>query len=202
MKNSMTISEELIRERRQAIDTFLEDEYVLVHIDSRSANVNLPPHLMAHPSVTLKLSRLFRGAIELKVEQIETDLLFGDRYFSCVIPFAAIWGATNCDGNNVIWPESTPPEILQKIFVQTATEKKKGKEKELKPRKLAKPRTSEGYPDPTKDRASKKDKVAEPSAEKLRGPRYVIADPFSYLNVRQCFTCSCKLHPKDCISRR
>ena len=126
----MTISDDLIQERFKAIDSFLEEEYVLVHIDSRASGVKLPPHLMDNPSITLKLSRLFRGGIELKPSQIETDLLFGDRYFSCEIPFVAIWGATNCDGNNVIWPESTPAEILQKIFVQSATDKKKPKEKE------------------------------------------------------------------------
>lgn len=147
----MTISDDLIKERFTAIDQFLDEEYVLVHIDSRASGVKLPPHLMENPSVTLKLSRLFRGGIELKTSQIETDLLFGDRYFTCVIPFAAIWGATNCDGNNVIWPESTPAEILQKIFVQSTSEKKKVKEKEVKERKVAaKPKAAKVTKSPPK----------------------------------------------------
>lgn len=134
----MTVSEELLKERFQTIDSFLEEEYVLVHIDSRTKGIKLPDHLMNNPSITLKLSRLFRGGIELKEEQIETDLLFGDRYFSCVIPLAGIWGATNVDGNNIIWPESAPAEILQKLFVQSAADKKRSKEKEEKPKKPAK----------------------------------------------------------------
>lgn len=148
----MTISDDLIKERFKAIDSFLEEEYVLVHIDSRASGVKLPPHLMDNPSITLKLSRLFRGGIELKTSQIETDLLFGDRYFSCVIPFVAIWGATNCDGNNVIWPESTPAEILQKIFVQSTNDKKKTKEKEpIKEKKVpAKPRAAKVTKSPPK----------------------------------------------------
>jgi stringent starvation protein B len=134
------------KEKYETINLFLEEEYVLVHLDSNKKGVVLPSHLMGNGTVTLKLSRLFRGGIEVTKEQILADLLFGDAYFSCTIPLAAVWGITGYKGNNVIWPESTPPEVLEKIATSAAPqpvpEKITEKTKEAKPEKgPAKPAT-------------------------------------------------------------
>ncbi len=103
-------------EKLEALNRFLSDEYVLVHVNSLAEDVNLPTHLMNQSSVTLKLSRHFRGSLEVTEEKVTAELLFGESYFSCLIPLAAIWGVTGVKGNNVIWPESTPKDVLKQLL--------------------------------------------------------------------------------------
>ncbi len=114
-KNS-TKMDALTKEKYEAVNKHLEEEYVLVHLAPSIAGTTLPEHLMANNSVTLKLSRLFRGGIEVQKSKIVTDLLFGDKYFSCVIPLKAVWGLTSHNGKNFIWPESTPAEVLEQLL--------------------------------------------------------------------------------------
>ena len=118
------------KEKYETINLFLEEEFMLLHLDSSKKGVVLPTHLMGNGTVTLKLSRLFRGGIEVTKEQISADLLFGDAYFSCAIPLPAVWGVTGYKGNNVIWPESTPPEILEKIATTAAPQPQPAPKKE------------------------------------------------------------------------
>ena len=103
------------RHKHQVINHFLEGDHVLLHINPKAEGVVLPPHLASQTSVTLKISRFFRGFMEVTEEKISADLLFGGRYFSCGVPMAAVWGCTNAKGENIIWPGSTTPEILQQI---------------------------------------------------------------------------------------
>ena len=56
------------KEKYETINLFLEEEFVLVHLDSNKKGVVLPIHLMGNGTVTLKLSRLFRGGIEVTKE--------------------------------------------------------------------------------------------------------------------------------------
>ncbi len=91
-------------------------DYALAHINTAAPGVKLPPHLCKNPSVTLKLSRLFRGGMELTHEKVVADLLFSGDYFTCVLPLPAIWGLTSEKGENLIWPESAPKEMLEEIL--------------------------------------------------------------------------------------
>lgn len=108
------------KEKHDAVTRLLEDEFMLVHVAPNVSGVTLPPHLLAAPSVTLKLSRLFRGALTVGSEKIEADLLFGSTYFTCVVPFAAIWGASSASGSNIVWPEDAPQEVRAQIVAPEA----------------------------------------------------------------------------------
>ena len=99
----------------EVINRFLEGDHALIHVNPKSAGVQLPPHLATQVTVTLKISRLFRGFLELAPDKITADLLFGGRYFTCIAPLDAIWGCSSEKGENILWPESTTPEILEKI---------------------------------------------------------------------------------------
>ena len=125
------------KEKYDAVNRFLEGEYVLVHVDPRQPGVDLPPFLMAGPSVTLKLSRLFRGAMAVEKENISAELLFSGRYFTCTFPFTALWGITNERGENLIWPDSTPQEVLGEIMAaETKAPQSKDAEAQPVPTKL------------------------------------------------------------------
>ena len=108
------------KHKHQVVARFLEGDHALLHVNPRAEGVLLPPHLASQGSVTLKISRLFRGFMEVGEEQVCADLLFSGRYFSCVVPFAAVWGCTNEKGENIIWPESTTPEILKQLVTNAA----------------------------------------------------------------------------------
>lgn len=108
-------------EKFETINKLLDDQYVLVHIDPSFSGVSVPENLKSQPALTLKFSRLFKGGIELKSAGIEASLLFGDRYFPCIVPFGAVWGATGESGENIVWPSSAPPEIQSSL--KSAVEK-------------------------------------------------------------------------------
>jgi len=56
-------------------------------------------------TVTLKISRHFRGALLLHIDHIEAHLLFGDNYCECHIPYEAVWGTTSESGETTSWLE-------------------------------------------------------------------------------------------------
>lgn len=107
------------KEKFDSIQRLLDEEYVLVHLNATRDGVSLPPHLMGNLAVTLKLSRLFRGALAVEPTTIQAELLFGETYFTCIVPLEAVWGVTSVKGANIVWPESTPAEILQRIVAPT-----------------------------------------------------------------------------------
>lgn len=112
--------EKVKKEKHSTLTRLLEEEHALVHLDPSGEGVELPAHLMGGPTVTLKVSRLFRGSLKVEAERLVADLLFGDDYFTCVVPFAAVWGMTSAAGSNIMWPDDTPKEVREKL-VQPAT---------------------------------------------------------------------------------
>ncbi|MCO6432116.1 MAG: hypothetical protein J5J00_14750 [Deltaproteobacteria bacterium] len=111
----------------------INDEYFLVHLNTANESLLIPDYLKENGTVTLKLSRLFRGGIDLKESHIETSLLFNNEYADCLIPFEAIWGITSCKGENTIWPEDTPKEILKNLLSKGEDDKPPSQPKAGKP---------------------------------------------------------------------
>ena len=111
----------LIIEKYKSLTKLLDsDDYVLVHLNPKNKDLIVPDHLAQDPSVTLKLSRYFRGQLEINEDGISAELLFGGSYFTCSIPYDALWGCTSEQGENIIWPESTPEEVLKGILETAA----------------------------------------------------------------------------------
>ncbi|MBN8547782.1 MAG: hypothetical protein J0M12_00555 [Deltaproteobacteria bacterium] len=109
----MSVCQISTKPKYEVLNRFLLDEYVLIHLDPSRAGVVVPNHLTKSQVLTLKLSKLFRGAMELTKEKVTADLLFEQDYFSCTVPLDAVWGATNEKGDTVVWPESAPPNVLK-----------------------------------------------------------------------------------------
>lgn len=116
------------QEKRETLERFLSDEHALVHIAPQAEGVELPEHLTKNPTVTLKLSRYFRGKMEISETLVTAELLFGDTYFSCRIPLAAVWGLTSIRGQFLMWPESAPSEVLASLE-QQAIERRSNEER-------------------------------------------------------------------------
>ena len=106
------------QDQKTTIERLLADEQVLVHINPSQPGVVIPEYLMANRTVTLRLSRFFRGQLTTNDEQIKAELLFGPNYFECCIPWNSIWGATSVREEEFVWTEVTPPEILHLVLSQ------------------------------------------------------------------------------------
>ena len=121
----ITTGSETRSEQKTTIEKLLNDEQVLVHINPQSQGVIIPNHLFDNRTVTLRLSRFFKGALSTDEEKISAELLFGQDYFSCQIPWNSIWGASSIRGEEFIWAESAPDEILEMVLAHKA-EKRAG----------------------------------------------------------------------------
>jgi hypothetical protein len=105
-------------DQKATIERLLDDEQVLVHINPATPGVVIPHHLSENRTVTLRLSRFFKGDLSLNEEKVTAELLFGPEYFTCVLPWECIWGASSIRGQEYIWAESAPEEILTMFLSQ------------------------------------------------------------------------------------
>jgi hypothetical protein len=114
----MTPDKDTAADQKTTIERLLDDEQVLVHINPTAPGVVIPPHLSENRTVTLRLSRFFKGDLCLDDQKVTAELLFGPEYFTCVLPWECIWGASSIRGQEYIWAESAPDEILEMFLSQ------------------------------------------------------------------------------------
>lgn len=119
----MTKRESDRKEKHAAIKRFLFDEYVLVHVDPSQPGVSLPAHLSNQVTVTLKLSKLFRGNLSLEDDGVSAELLFSGSYFNCQVPLDAIWGVSSMKGKQLIWPASVPEKLADETPITQSAAK-------------------------------------------------------------------------------
>lgn len=108
----MTTGKEARADQKTTVERLLDDEQALVHINPSFPGVMIPSHLAENKTVTLRLSRYFKGELLTDAEKITAELLFGSTYISCVIPWGSIWGASSLQGDEYVWKEAAPEEIV------------------------------------------------------------------------------------------
>ena len=108
------------KDQKGVTERLLLDEQLLVHVNPRCDGVELPPHLSENKTVTLRLSRYFRGSLVLDEDKITAELLFGDQYHMCILPWRAIWGASSVRGEEFVWAESAPDQVIELFMSQKA----------------------------------------------------------------------------------
>lgn len=118
----MTTDTSTKTDQKATIEKLLDDEQVLVHLNPSSDGVTLPDYLMDNRTVTLRLSRFFKGSLSTTESGIEAELLFGPDYFLCNIPWDCVWGASSVRGEEFVWAEAAPPEILHMVLTQDSDE--------------------------------------------------------------------------------
>ena len=107
--------EDVNKQKESTLKRLFEDDWMLLHIDTRTKDIVVPEHLRGLSSITFKLSRLFQGATEFGTNKISAQLLFGTNRHECSFPYDSIWGVTSVKGSNIVWPESAPQEILAQM---------------------------------------------------------------------------------------
>ena len=100
------------------ITKLLNDEQVLVHINPHAPGVELPTQLMQNRSVTLRLSRYFRGELTTDDEKVSAQLLFGADYFTCIIPWTSVWGASSAYGEEYVWNDAAPAQVIEVVMAE------------------------------------------------------------------------------------
>jgi hypothetical protein len=106
----------------QILKNYLEHGKILIAIDSRVQNVQLPTHLMNSIQVKLNLSYHFQTKVfeidDVK-EEVRIDLGFNGERFLCVIPFQSIYyvamANTPLDGVEII--ENMPIQLLELSYL-------------------------------------------------------------------------------------
>ena len=114
----MTTGKENRPDQKVAIERLLEDEQVLVHVNPNADGVTIPNHLRDSRTVTLRLSRYFKGELFTDDEKVTAELLFGSSYFTCILPWSSIWGASSMREEEYLWPEAAPEDILELALSQ------------------------------------------------------------------------------------
>ncbi len=128
--------------QRITIERLLNDEQVLVHINPQRSGVIIPEHLHDNRTVTLRLSRYFKGDLTTDADKVTAELLFGSQYRTCIIPWECIWGASSMTGEEFVWADAAPEEILDMVLTQ------KGSRGAAAPQRREQPVRSKPRPNP------------------------------------------------------
>ena len=104
-------------EKLSLFQEWFTGDHVLIHLDSRIEEVIVPDNLKSNHSLTLKLSRLFQGQCEFDENDIRAYLKFDGVYRECVLPWKAVWGMTSAEGEQRIWSNDLPAEVIASLAV-------------------------------------------------------------------------------------
>lgn len=136
------------------------NDLVAVMVNTQVEGVALPEHLLKEPTVTLEISRLFRGALEIGKEDISQDLLFSGVYFNCRLPYNAIWSAA-AGKDQRVWPECAPQAVISALTSSLAQQniekdrKTPPEQTKPQPKLSAAPRSTSPNPAPAKPKAAR-----------------------------------------------
>ncbi len=111
----MKVVESLAESKQQQVELILKGDHALLHLDARNNEVIVPEHLKSNAALTLKISYLFQGQLTVSATGIDAYLRFSGNYFQCIIPWEAIWGVSGENGEQRIWPESLPQDLLAQL---------------------------------------------------------------------------------------
>lgn len=103
-------------DKRRTLDALLARGPVLVHVDARRAEVNVPPKFRADASLVLRFGHsLSPPIIDLVVddEAISGTLTFAGQPFRCILPWTAVYAAmVEGEQRGTVWPEDVPEDVL------------------------------------------------------------------------------------------
>ncbi|HEY1956475.1 MAG TPA: ClpXP protease specificity-enhancing factor SspB [Polyangiaceae bacterium] len=95
----------------------LEKTSVLMHLDARREDVQVPRHLKTNPQLILQLGLNLAVPIrDLDVgdDGVRCTLSFSRTPFFCVLPYPAIFAMVSEDGGRaMVWPEDVPAEVAR-----------------------------------------------------------------------------------------
>jgi stringent starvation protein B len=105
--------------KRPFVDELLERGPVLVHIDARRDEADVPERFRGDPKLVLRFGYGLSPAItdlEVDDEGISGTLTFGGVPHHCVLRWPAVYAAVSeVDQRGMVWPDDVPPVVLQQM---------------------------------------------------------------------------------------
>lgn len=102
-------------QKKSFFEEGMKGNHVLVHLNARAPGVDVPGGLAHNGSLTLKFSYYFQGETTHDDTAITGYLRFGGQYAKCIVPWNTVWGMTTSNGENRVWPEDVPREVLAQM---------------------------------------------------------------------------------------
>jgi len=104
-------------EKRHHLEQMLDTGrgLVMIHLDPRRDEVQVPPQFTSDPVLRLNLAYGFNlPALDIDDGGVYAMLSFGGRRFGCNMPWSAIFALTMPEEahRGVVWPEDLPPELV------------------------------------------------------------------------------------------
>ena len=100
------------KEKQDFLNDMLSKGDVMVCLDAREPDVEVPKAHKTNPMLNLVLSLNFRRPIDVLEDGIYGSLSFGGRPHKCVIPFTAVWAIYEPDTQKgQVWETSIPEDI-------------------------------------------------------------------------------------------
>lgn len=139
----------------------LEQATVLVHLDPRGEQVQVPPWFKRQPQLVLQIGLNMPKPIhDLNVddEGISCTLSFSNSPHYCYLPWGSVYALIGASGRGMVWPDDVPKEVAGQYVVTTPKE-------DPKPRTALRAVGAEPSPD---EQAAKADAKKKKRARKAK----------------------------------
>ncbi len=139
----------------------LEQATVLVHLDPRGDEVQVPPWFKRQPQLVLQIGLNMPKPIpDLNVddEGISCTLSFSNSPHYCHLPWSSVYALIGASGRGMVWPDDVPKEVAGQYVVT-------GPKEEAKPRAALHAVGTEPSPD---EQAAKADAKKKKRARKAK----------------------------------
>jgi stringent starvation protein B len=106
----------------------LEQATVLVHLDPRGEQVQVPAWFKRQPQLVLQIGLNMPKPIpDLSVDDagISCTLSFSNTPFYCHLPWASVYALIGASGRGMVWPDDVPKEVAGQYVVTTPKEEAK-----------------------------------------------------------------------------
>jgi stringent starvation protein B len=138
----------------------LEQATVLVHLDPRGEQVQVPAWFKRQPQLVLQIGLNMPKPIpDLNVDDdgISCTLSFSNAPHFCQLPWSSVYALIGASGRGMVWPDDVPKEVAGQYVVTTP--------KEEKPRTALRAVGAEASPD---EQAAKADAKKKKRARKAK----------------------------------
>src|SRR5688572_21385255 len=139
----------------------LEQATVLVHLDPRGEQVQVPAWFKRQPQLVLQIGLNMPKPIpDLNVDEhgISCTLSFSNSPHFCVLPWPSVYALIGASGRGMVWPDDVPKEVAGQYVVTAPKE-------EPKPRPALRSVEAEPSPD---EQAAKADAKKKKRARKAK----------------------------------
>ncbi len=103
-------------DKKRTLEALLARGPVLVHVDARRSEVDVPPRFRADASLVLRFGFNLSPAItDLVIDDdaISGTLMFAGQPFRCTLPWTAVYAAmVEGEQRGTVWPEDVPEDVL------------------------------------------------------------------------------------------